>query len=111
MSDGKTPAVDQVTLAPVVEQLCRDAASAFGAGGRVTLPSRQVVILIVEDLRAVLVPGYFGTSDLHDESLHYFVGATLARRGSGKVRPVGARSADARSGASAAARRPREDVT
>ncbi len=79
MSDGKTAAVDQVTLAPVVEQLCRDAASAFGAGGRVTLPSRQVVIQIVEDLRAVLFPGYFGTSDLHDESLHYFVGATLAR--------------------------------
>ena len=24
-------------------------------------------------------PGYFGTSDLNDESLHYFVGATLAR--------------------------------
>ena len=79
MSDGKTPAVDQVTLAPVVEQLCRDAATAFGAGGRVTLPSRQAVIQIVEDLRAVLFPGYFGTSDLHDESLHYFVGATLAR--------------------------------
>jgi serine O-acetyltransferase len=38
-----------------------------------------VVIEIVEDLRAVLFPGYFGTSDLHDESLHYFVGATLAR--------------------------------
>ena len=27
----------------------------------------------------MLFPGYFGTSDLHDESLHYFVGATLAR--------------------------------
>ena len=44
-----------------------------------TLPSREAVIEVVEDLRAVLFPGYFGTNDLHDESLHYFVGATLAR--------------------------------
>ncbi|ACG73805.1 Serine O-acetyltransferase [Anaeromyxobacter sp. K] len=83
MSDGvkapAAPAVDQVALAPVVDALCRDAAAAFGAGGRVTLPSREAVIRVVEDLRAVLFPGYFGTSDLHDESLHYFVGATLAR--------------------------------
>ena len=79
MSEGKTPAVDQVTLAPVVDQLCRDAATAFGAGGRVTLPSRQAVIQVIADLRAVIFPGYFGTIDLHDESLHYFVGATLAR--------------------------------
>jgi serine O-acetyltransferase len=80
MSDGKkTPAIDQVALAPVVDQLCRGAAASFAPGGRVTLPSREAVIQIVEDVRAVLFPGYFGTSDLHDESLHYFVGATLAR--------------------------------
>jgi serine O-acetyltransferase len=76
----KAPAVDQVALAPVVDELCRGATTAaVAAGGRVTLPSREAVIGIVEDLRAVLFPGYFGTSDLHDESLHYFVGATLAR--------------------------------
>jgi serine O-acetyltransferase len=75
----KAPAIDQVALAPVVDQLCRDAAAGFPQGGKVTLPSREAVIQIVEDLRAVLFPGYFGTSDLHDESLHYFVGATLAR--------------------------------
>jgi serine O-acetyltransferase len=73
------PAVDQVALAPVVDALCRAATSTFAPGGRVTLPSREAVIVVVEDLRAVLFPGYFGTSDLHDESLHYFVGATLAR--------------------------------
>jgi serine O-acetyltransferase len=77
----KSPAVDQVALAPVVDALCRDAldTTTATAAGRVTLPSREAVIGIVEDLRAVLFPGYFGTSDLHDESLHYFVGATLAR--------------------------------
>jgi serine O-acetyltransferase len=81
VSEGKkAPAIDQVALAPVVDELCRGATTAaVAAGGRVTLPSREAVIAIVEDLRAVLFPGYFGTSDLHDESLHYFVGATLAR--------------------------------
>ena len=75
----KEPAIDQVALAPIVDELCRDANASSAPGGKVTLPSRAVVIEIVEDLRAVLFPGYFGTSDLHDESLHYFVGATLAR--------------------------------
>jgi serine O-acetyltransferase len=75
------PAVDTVALAPIVDELCRDACQspAFQAGGKVTLPSREAVIQVVEDLRAVLFPGYFGTNDLHDESLHYFIGATLAR--------------------------------
>jgi serine O-acetyltransferase len=74
------PAIDLVALAPVVDELCRDVKdlSQF-PGGRIVLPSRDDVIRIVEDLRSVLFPGYFGTSDLNDESLHYFVGATLAR--------------------------------
>jgi serine O-acetyltransferase len=77
---AKTPAVDLVALAPVVDELCRDT-KALGEfpGGRMVLPSREAVIAIVEDLRSVLFPGYFGTNDLNDESLHYFVGATLAR--------------------------------
>jgi serine O-acetyltransferase len=76
---GKTPAIDMVALAPIVDELCRDAngLSQF-PGGRIVLPSRDAVIEVVDALRSVLFPGYFGTSDLHDESLHYFVGATLA---------------------------------
>jgi len=77
--ETKPAAVDEVALGPVVDELCRSAGSTFAPNGRVTLPSRQAVLRVVEDLRAVLFPGYFGTSDLHDESLHYFVGATLAR--------------------------------
>ena len=73
------PEADPGALAPVVDELCRAATSTFAPNGRVTLPSREGVIGVVEDLRAALFPGYFGTSDLHDESLHYFVGATLAR--------------------------------
>jgi serine O-acetyltransferase len=76
----RTPAIDTVALAPIVDLLCNDAAGLKDfPGGRIVLPSRDAVIQIVEDLRSVLFPGYFGTSDLHDESLHYFVGATLAR--------------------------------
>jgi serine O-acetyltransferase len=74
------PAIDLVSLQPVVDALCADTQdlSQF-PGGRMVLPSRDAVIRIIEDLRSVLFPGYFGTSDLNDESLHYFVGATLAR--------------------------------
>jgi serine O-acetyltransferase len=80
VSAAKTPAIDLVALAPVVDELCKDVKQ-LGQfpGGRIVLPSRDAVIGIVEDLRSVLFPGYFGTSDLNDESLHYFVGATLAR--------------------------------
>jgi serine O-acetyltransferase len=72
----------QSALAPVVEELC-SAASALGRGGnsrgKIVLPSRDVVIDSVERLRSVFFPGYFGTPDLHDESLHYYVGSTLDR--------------------------------
>jgi serine O-acetyltransferase len=80
-AEARKDVVDEVALAPVVDALCRAASAIanFAPDGRVTLPSRAAVIAVVEDLRAVLFPGYFGTSDLHDESLHYFVGATLAR--------------------------------
>ncbi|MFL5419073.1 MAG: serine O-acetyltransferase EpsC [Myxococcales bacterium] len=80
MSAAKTPAIDLVALAPVVDELCRDSRDlARFPGGKLVLPSRDAVIQVVEDLRSVLFPGYFGTSDLNDESLHYFVGATLAK--------------------------------
>ncbi|HYG68867.1 MAG TPA: serine acetyltransferase, partial [Anaeromyxobacteraceae bacterium] len=69
MQEARTrkPAVDSVALAPVVEELCREASTlaGFAPGGRVSLPSRDVVIRLVEALRSVLFPGYFGTNDLH----------------------------------------------
>ncbi len=44
---------------------------------RQILPNRQVLIETVEALRSVLFPGYFGTTELSDESVQYHVGATL----------------------------------
>jgi serine O-acetyltransferase len=41
------------------------------------LPSRQVIGEIIESLRSVLFPGYFGFSELKAESLCYHVGSTL----------------------------------
>ena len=80
MSAGKPPVVDRVTLSPIVEALCESARDlAMFPGGRIVLPSREAVGRVVEGLRSVLFPGYFGTSDLDHESLPYFVGDTLAR--------------------------------
>jgi serine O-acetyltransferase len=66
----------------VVKELCEAASSLSGrngARGRIVLPSRDVVLACVEGLRSVFFPGYFGDTDLSDEHLHYYVGATLER--------------------------------
>jgi len=43
------------------------------------LPSRDTVHRIVEDLRAVLFPGYFGTSEIKPTTLRFHLGHTLDR--------------------------------
>jgi serine O-acetyltransferase len=80
VSAGKPPAVDLVALSPIVEELCRGARElAEFPGGRLVLPSREAVGRVIDDLRSVLFPGYFGGTDVTHESLEYVVGATLAR--------------------------------
>jgi len=77
MSEVKQERVD---IRTIVEELRRDAVGPTGLpGGRAILPSREAVIQIVEDLRSVFFPGYFGTADVRAESLHFFLGATLER--------------------------------
>jgi serine O-acetyltransferase len=67
-------------LRAVVDQLAAGASLLTGfPGGRAILPSRDAVIQIVEDLRSVFFPGYFGTSDVRAEALHFYLGATLER--------------------------------
>ena len=48
---------------------------------RQPLPSRNAVIEIVEALRSVLFPGYFGPSDLTPENAVFHMGSTLDRIG------------------------------
>lgn len=69
-------------LSQVVESLYQSAIDLAGdqtPGLIVELPSRDAVFRLIEDLRSVLFPGFFGTPDLHPESLHYFIGSTLAK--------------------------------
>jgi serine O-acetyltransferase len=42
-------------------------------------PSRDAILGIVADLRAVLFPSHFGISDFSEESIDFFVGNTLDR--------------------------------
>jgi len=67
-------------LRAVVDELVHQSLGREGfPGGQAVLPSREAVIQVVEELRSVLFPGYFGTSDLREENLHYFIGATLEK--------------------------------
>lgn len=68
-------------LAPIVEELWAHSqqltcTGAISAGARV-LPSRRVLHEVVEGLRGVLFPRYFGESKLSEEALRFHLGATL----------------------------------
>jgi serine O-acetyltransferase len=71
------------TLANVVEELCcqQSGESSWILQGdrRTDLPSRNVLVDMVEDLRSVLFPGFFGTSELSAESMQFHLGSTLDR--------------------------------
>ena len=81
MSARENGSAHESVLASVVDELCDLAVAAAGSrwGGRLVLPSRDVVLECVEEIRQVFFPGYFGPTDLHDRSLHYNVGAKLDR--------------------------------
>lgn len=79
---GSAPA-EQGQLASLVAALCEANGGLRRPAGRCTgrqpLPSRDVVIEIVEALRAVLFPGYFGTSELTADNTAFHLGSTLDR--------------------------------
>jgi serine O-acetyltransferase len=43
------------------------------------MPSRDEIVMMVELLRSVIFPGYFGNRDITEESLEFHMGATLDR--------------------------------
>ena len=43
------------------------------------MPSAEVLSDVVEELRTVLFPGYYGSSDLNPKTMRYHMGATLDR--------------------------------
>jgi serine O-acetyltransferase len=77
------PVEADIELGEVVQALCRAhdglARPTAGTSFQRELPSRNRLVEIVESLRAVLFPGYFGVSELNDETMCFHVGATLDR--------------------------------
>ncbi len=71
----------EALLGPVVESLVSAALADRGprSDSRIVLPSRDAVLGCLDGIRQVFFPGYFGVADLHDKSVHYYVGATLDR--------------------------------
>lgn len=69
------------SLLSVVESLCKAheglVASQHLPHLRREYPSRMAIAEIVEDMRALLFPGFFGPSELSGETLRFHVGATL----------------------------------
>ncbi len=80
MNTSDNPEKDQ--LERIVESLCRpDPGSVLFHRHRHEVPMPSVALLesIIDGLRAVLFPGYFGHSDLTPQNLRYHVGAGLDR--------------------------------
>lgn len=70
-------------LTRIVEELCArcngDENSVLRGPRKQPLPSRKAIEDIIEDLRSALFPGYFGTAELSNTSMHFHVGSTLDR--------------------------------
>ena len=68
-------------FADVVERLCEandGLTHRLGSpSGRLGLPSRSAIELLLDKLRAVLFPGYFGASDLTAATVRFHMGAVL----------------------------------
>jgi len=82
----------ELALSEVVEALCADSGSSLATPRqrcRRKLPSRDRLVELVEDLRSVLFPGYFGIQDLTAETMRFQVGSTLDRVSRVLVEQVG----------------------
>lgn len=70
-------------LSTIVEALSNSAHLKARFGKRLAcaspLPSRQEMIAVFEGLRQVLLPGYFGNSEVDQETIGFHIGATLDR--------------------------------
>ena len=82
--DASPPAgSDEAQLASLVAALCEANGGlkrpADGCAERQPLPSRDAVVNLVEALRTVLFPGYFGSTELTPDNMAFHVGSTLDR--------------------------------
>ncbi len=69
------------SLTRTVDKLCEvgngEAGSAVSQLRKQPLPSRIVVAEMIETLRSVLFPGYFGGSDISEDNIRFHVGSRL----------------------------------
>lgn len=75
---------NKYTLADVVALLVESGDSGPAShrySDDVPMPSVETLSEIVEDLRCVLFPGYFGPSEITPDTMPYYIGATLDRVG------------------------------
>src|ERR1035438_8137369 len=80
MGMSKPPAASKPDLHAVVEALSVASTALTDMPlGRREFPSRTALASLVEELRALLFPGYFGTSELKAETLRYHLGASMDR--------------------------------
>ena len=77
---GAEPA-EPFRIDAIVGELCRESCQLVRRASRSLcphpLPSRDRVLEVMELLRSVLFPGYFGSAELRHETLHYHLGGTL----------------------------------
>jgi serine O-acetyltransferase len=71
------PATEDSRLRGVLDELCDANESTFRRRGRLVLPSRAVVVELIEDLRAVLYPVHFGAEQELGRSLRSRIGVRL----------------------------------
>jgi len=74
------PQTSQKVIVSVLEQLCAPESYTIvshRSNHDVPMPSVEALSGIIEDLRSVLFPGYFGTAELRMETMPYYVGSTL----------------------------------
>jgi serine O-acetyltransferase len=77
---GEFPKVNATDLHAVVEALAEASTALTDMPlGRREFPSRTALAALVEELRALLFPGYFGASELKAETLRYHLGARMDR--------------------------------
>ena len=71
---------EDYTLADVVALLVESGDKgprSHRSAGEAPMPSVEILRSIVEDLRCVLFPGYFGPSDITPDTMPYYIGSTL----------------------------------
>jgi serine O-acetyltransferase len=80
MGMSKPPAASKPDLHAVVEALSEASTALTDMPlGRREFPSRTALASLVEELRALLFPGYFGASELKADTLRYHLGASMER--------------------------------